>query len=90
MRTVRDSFSCTDHAKRVQHRKAPPEATMRRNIRNTYHEQNAENALHAGPEALQREHATHAVHLQSVSGHVDNVLRTKRTQLVRASPWLVS
>ena len=90
MRTVRESFSCTDHAKRVQHRKAPREATKRRNVGNTYHTQNAENALHAGPEALDREHATHAVHLQSVTGHVDNVLRTKRTQLVRAAPWSVS
>ena len=35
MRTVRDNFSCTDHAKRVQHGKAPPEATKRRNIGNT-------------------------------------------------------
>ena len=90
MRPVRDSFSCTDHAKRPQHRKAPPEATKRRNIGNTWHAQNAENALHAGPEALEREHTTHALHLQSVSGHVDNVLRTKRTQLVRAAPSSVS
>ena len=35
MRTVRDSFSCTDYAKRVQHGKAALEATKRRNIGNT-------------------------------------------------------
>ena len=87
MRTVRDSFSCTDHAKPVQHRKAPLEVTKRRNIGNTLHAQNAEKVLHVGPEALEREHATHAVHVQSVNGHVDNVLRTKRTQLVHAAPW---
>ena len=86
MRTVRDSFSCTNHAKRVQHGKAPPEAAKRRNIGNTWHAQNAENARHAGQEALERD----AVHLQSVSGHVNNVLRPERTQLVHAAPWSVS